>query len=114
MAPEAELAASDPWKSFWPMIRKIEQRHAEYDDAETPRLPESVVNGTRRLIRRLDDLGRVPPTVMTGTCDGTIVLEWHDPEGEQSFRSLDVLGDHVAEEYIRFVNGESELRAVEF
>jgi len=102
------------WSFYLPLIRNIEQRHAEFDDAETPRLPESVVHGTRRLICWLYIHGENLPTVMTGTCDATIVLEWHDAEGDQVFRSFDVLSDDTAEEYIKFTNGKSVLRTVEF
>jgi hypothetical protein len=107
-------AAFDPWARLRPLISEIERRHAEYDDAESPRLTESVIQGTRKLICRLDSDGEKPPTLMTGTCDATIVFEWHDTMGDQAFRSLEVLNDTTAEEYIKFVNGQSTLRTVDF
>ena len=54
------------------------------------------------------------PTVMTGTCDATITLEWHEAVGEQTFRSLDVLNEDEAEEFIHYANGTSDLQTVTF
>lgn len=105
---------ADAWGGLWSQIRQIEARHAEWDDAETPRLPTAVVQGARRLIRWLENRGESPPTVMTGTCDATITCEWHDWGGEGAFRSLDVLSENEAEEYVAAANGQPILRTLIF
>lgn len=105
---------ADVWGQFWPRIKVIEQRHREHDDAETPRLPDAVLHGTRRLLRSLEDSREIPPTIMTGTCDGTITFEWHNLAGSGGFRSLDVLNENEAEEFLTGVTSEDILRLVTF
>lgn len=101
------------WGRLWAQLKAVEARH-RLDDAETPRLPDAVVQGTRRLIRYLEDARETPPTLMTGTCDATVTLEWHAPGGPGTFRSLDVLAEDAAEEFVITAAGKKSLRAVAF
>jgi hypothetical protein len=105
--------ADNPWGCYRMMIRQIEEHHSQYNDSETPKLLPSVIDGARQYINRLEERGETTPTLMIGTCDGTIVLEWHESEGDQVFRSLEVLSGNTAEEYIKYANGQSILRTVD-
>jgi hypothetical protein len=105
---------TDAWSQLWNQVSLIEERHIQGNDVETPRLSEGVVQGTRRLIRFLDALHEEPPTIMTGTCDGTITLEWHEPYGPKTFRSMDVLSENEAEEFILMDEKQEILRRVAF
>lgn len=102
------------WSRFWPLLNPIEARHRLDRDPETPRLSGAVLNGARRLLRILEDAGEVPPTLMTGTCDATITLEWHDKAGSQTFRSLDILSENTAEEFVMIADAEPTLRKITF
>ena len=111
---------ADAWGRLWSQLKVIEARHRLADDAETPRLPDAVIQGTRRLIRYLEDARdledarETPPTLMTGTCDATVTLEWHAPGGPGSFRSLDVLAEDTAEEFVITAAGVKSLSTVAF
>ncbi len=95
-------------------MQKIQAFHQEYNDAETPQLPNAVMHGTRRLLDVLQKIGYKLPTIMVGTCDATITLEWHDAFGPGTFRSLDVLSENEAEEYLHDAPGRHVLRTVTF
>jgi|GEM_PF-3341432 len=109
--PQKEKAV---WGRFWPLLNPIEVRHNRDNDPEAPRLSGAVLNGARLLLRKLEDAGALPPTLMTGTCDATITLEWHDKVGSQTFRSLDVLSENTAEEFVMNADAEPTLRKITF
>ena len=114
----AQFATERPADStklvLWAQLEAVEARHRLTDDAETPRLPDAVLQGTRRLLRILEDTREMIPTLMTGTCDATVTLEWHAPAGPGTFRSLDVLSEDTAEEFVIPAAGRKSLRTVAF
>ena len=102
------------WEELWSQLKTIEQLHLEYNDIETPQLPKAVVQGARRLIRSLEARRETPPTVVSGSCDATIVFEWHNWESQKIFRSLEVLNEDKAEEFILEADGHKTLHTVTF
>lgn len=124
-AVDARIAGGEPltptpklsngvWSRLAAQLEVVEARHAQYDDAETPRLSNAVLHGARRLLRHLEATSAEPPTLLTGTCDATVTLEWHEREGSQTFRSLDVLNETEAEEFIMSDPDLKTLRIVKF
>lgn len=92
------------WGEQWESLKSVVASHEKYDTEDTPKLPDAVVTGARRLLHQLE-AGRVlPPEVIAGTADATIVFEWHDWTGPNIFRSLEVISETEAEEFIRDPN----------
>jgi hypothetical protein len=101
------------WSNFLPSLSQIELRH-QADDEETPKLSVGTLIGARKFIQLQQTLNAVPPTVINGTCDATIVMEWHTFEQGKSFKSIDILGEDQAEEFTIDADGRTALRRFNF
>jgi hypothetical protein len=109
-----EAPAAETWRHLLYQVKLIEDRHRQFDDDETPELPADVVQGAERLIQQLEQSGSALPTVMTGTCDGTICLEWHDALTDVPFQSMDVIGTSQYELFRRYTDKPSTLEVIDF
>ena len=88
------------WPEAFKSVDKIAEFHRVGDCVETPKLSPDIVNATKLLIMRLARLGHKEPTVFLGTCDATIVFEFHDYFGPKTFKSIEAVDNYQAEVYL--------------
>ncbi len=88
------------WDEQLERLQAVIAFHAKYDDVETPKLPELIISGARKLLLKLEADGVAPPLIIVGSPDATIVFEWHNWEEQKKFRSLEVVSENEAEDFI--------------